>query len=457
MKIPEKPPSVEKVFASTDMSKIDMNEYIETAKRFNSDYSHWNSVRYRTKEGLDPKVVWAIMKIMRESGYQPITISDLEVKYSMIEQFQKTIHDIDMQVPASILSGKGLSDKERKMYSVSSVMEESIASSQIEGAATTRQVAKKMLREGRHPRNRSEQMIINSYNAMRLIKNLKDKDLTHELILSVHQEITKNTLNDHEYEGRYRDTDDIVVSDAFTGKVFHKPIGSEKINVAMKGLCDYVNSETPFVHPLIKGIIIHYLIGYIHPFVDGNGRLARSLFYWYLLKKGYWIIEFLSLSRLIKEHRSKYDMSYLLSETDQGDTTYFIKFNLKMVEGALDDFIRYVEKERKEQHEFELKVSDNANLPMRQRMIVLDAMRSGEPFSIYEVQSKYQVTYQTARTDIMHLEEIGMVEKTGKISNQVLYSMKKNGKRADADREDKKSTMPPEKVRQLDNFTEEHH
>jgi Fic family protein len=454
MKIPERPPSTKGVFEKIDPSKINMSAHIEAAIKYNSDYSHWDEVRYRIKEGLDPKLVWAIMEMMRENNFKYVRLCGLEIKYSLIEQFQKTIHDIDMKAPIGILSKNGLSEKERKIYSVSSVMEEAIASSQMEGAATTRQIAKKMLRENRRPRNKSEQMIVNNHNAMRLIKSLKDKDLTHELILSVHKEITKNTIEDHSYEGRYRDIDDIVVSDVFTGKVFHKPIKSDKIYATMRELCDFANDEETFIHPLIKGILIHYLIGYIHPFVDGNGRLARSLFYWFLLKKGYWIVEFLALSRVIKSHRSKYDMSYLLSETDGNDVTYFIKFNLKMVEDALDDFIRYVEGKRKEQREFELKISNDADLPMRQRMIIMDAMRSGEPFSIYEVQSKYQVTYQTARIDVMRLEELGVVEKVGKVSNQVLYSIKNDSKKISVKAGEKNDTVPPEKVKRLDKFIE---
>ncbi|MDR0198839.1 MAG: Fic family protein [Methanomassiliicoccaceae archaeon] len=451
MKRPKNAPETRDLLKNIDLSKIDVNAHLEAAIKYNSDYSHWDRVRYRTKEGLDPKIVWALMKLMRENC-QHIRIGDMKMKYSLIEEFQKAIHDIDIKAPTSILSRNGLDGKEMKIYAISSVMEESIASSQIEGAATTTQVAKKMLRENRRPQNGSEQMIVNNYNAMRLIKNLKDRDLTQELIFDVHREITKNTIEDRTYEGRYRDTDNIVISDRYTGEVFHEPIRSEKIDGTMRALCDYVNDEKVFVHPLIKGIMIHYLIGYIHPFVDGNGRTARSLFYWYLLKKGYWVIEFMSLSKAIKNDRQNYDLSYLLSETDENDMTYFIKFNLSKMEEALDDFIGYVENKRKEQHEFELKISDDLRLPMRQRMIIMRAIRSGAAFSIYEIQSKYQVTYQTARADIMRLEELGLIEKVGKQSNQVLYSIKNSGRKSDEGSKEKKNAAPPEKVRRLDNF-----
>ena len=451
MKRPKGAPDIDGLLKKTDLSEIDVDAHLEAAIKYNSDYSHWDRVRHRTKEGLDPKIVWAFMKIMRKNNYKHLKIGNIKMCYSLIDEFQKTIHNIDVKAPTSILSTNGLNEKEKKIYSVSSVMEESIASSQIEGAATTTPVAKKMLRENRRPKNGSEQMIVNNYNAMRLIKQLKNKDLTQELIFSVHREITKNTIEDPAYEGRYRDTDDIVVSDKYTGDVFHEPMRSDEIHRTMECLCDFVNSEDVFIHPLIKGIMIHYLIGYIHPFVDGNGRTARSLFYWYLLKKGYWIVEFMSLSKAIKKDRTKYDMSYLLSEADENDMIYFIKFNLSKVEEALDDFILYVENKRKEQRELEIKISGHPLLPMRQRMIILDAMRSGETFSIYEIQSKYQVTYQTARADVMHLEALGLIEKIGKVSKQALYSIK-NGDRKDDEKNKKRDETPPEKVNGLDKF-----
>lgn len=423
MKIPKTPPSVQGKLKELSDLDTDIDPYIKAAVRFNSDYLHWDALKYKVEGGSDPELVWAIMKMMRENNYKHVDVGDLGIKYSVTEEFQEIIHDVDMRVPDGFFSRKGFNEKDMRVYSVSSIMEESIASSQMEGAATTRRVAKRMLRENRRPKDQSEWMIFNNYEAMTLIKGSKDKNLTSDLILKVHKEITKNTLEDRKYEGCYRNTNDVVVSDKYTGDVYHTPIDHEDIPNAIEGLCKYVNDDRTFTHPLIKGIVIHYLIGFMHPFADGNGRLARSLFYWYLLKKGYWIVEFLSISKAIKKNRSKYDWSYLLSETDDNDITYFIKFNLQKVQEALDDFLMYVEIKRKEQREFESLIPKRYDLNARQQMMIADAMRSSEPFSIQEMQSKFQVTYQTARTDVMGLEDLGIVEKVGKKSNQVLYSV----------------------------------
>jgi Fic family protein len=66
------------------------------------------------------------------------------------------------------------------------------------------------------------------------------------------------------------------------------------------------------------------MIGWIHPFTDGNGRTARAIFYWYMLKKGYWL-ENLSISRIIKDTlKLNMKKSILYSEADGNDLGYFI-------------------------------------------------------------------------------------------------------------------------------------
>ena len=67
-------------------------------------------------------------------------------------------------------------------------------------------------------------------------------------------------------------------------KIYHQPPGHKELPKLMEKICDFANSEDDeFVHPIIKGIMLHFLIGYIHPFEDGIGRTARALFYWYVL------------------------------------------------------------------------------------------------------------------------------------------------------------------------------
>jgi len=417
MKRPQNPPinniPPEKMFAR------DLDEYREAASEFNSEHLHWDEVRRKDMKGLDPKKVWALMSFLRESNSVSLKIGGISLHYSVISGFQRSLCEIDRRSSAEFLF-KDMPDPDTaKKYSVSSLMEESIASSQIEGAVTTTRIAKTMLREGRKPRDRSEKMILNNYRTMQFIKEIKDEKITPQLILEIHGMITDGVLDDRSYEGRFRDGDDIVVQDSLTGEVFHEPPRSSEVPALIDSLCGYINSDE-FVHPIVKGIIIHFLIAYIHPFVDGNGRLARSLQYWYSLGKGYKIFEYLAISRIIKERRGNYDRAYLLSETDGNDMTYFIRYVLKCTEDSLEEFIRYIERKNEEYKDL-VSAYEGYDLNMRQRSILRDAVRSGEPFSISEVQSSYQVSYQTATNDISKMESLGLLKKYAKDWNRVLY------------------------------------
>jgi Fic family protein len=422
MKLPQKAPSAIDILSKKGPVIQDLftEENLKLAADFNSKYLHWDEIRRRDTKEVDAKDIWAVTSILRENSRVSLNIGGIPIKYTLIDSFQRSMHEIDRRFSGALLSKDMADPKAAKKYSISSLMEESIASSQVEGAVTTTRIAKAMLREGRRPMNESERMIYNNYKAMQLIKENKEENLTLELILKLHETITKDTLEDQSSEGRLRGTDDIVVQDGLTGDVFHEPPQSSAVPDMVKGLCDYANSDEPFLHPIIKGTVLHFLIAYIHPFVDGNGRLARSILYWYALKKGYDVFEFLAISKIIKEHRGKYDMSYALSETDGNDITYFIRYNLECIEEAMETFLKYLDRKSREYKEL-ASAYEEYDLNLRQRSILRDAMRSGESFSISEVQSTYQVSYQTAASDIHKMESIGILKKAGKQWNRVMY------------------------------------
>lgn len=90
------------------------------------------------------------------------------------------------------------------------------------------------------------------------------------------------------------------------------------------------------------------MIGFIHPFVDGNGRTARALFYWYLLKKGYWLTEYLSISRMILKSKVQYANAYLYTEHDEMDVGYFIHYQLHIMALAFESLQEYLKRKSEE-------------------------------------------------------------------------------------------------------------
>ena len=119
----------------------------------------------------------------------------------------------------------------------------------------------------------------------------------------------------------------------------------------MNAFCHFANDKQAvrfFIHPIAKGITLHFLLGFIHPFSDGNGKTARTLFYWYLIKKGYWLIEYMSVSRIILKAKAQYARAYLHTELDNNDLTYFILYNLQCIKTALEELKKYIERKAQE-------------------------------------------------------------------------------------------------------------
>ncbi|MDA8382579.1 MAG: Fic family protein [Betaproteobacteria bacterium] len=187
----------------------------------------------------------------------------------------------------------------------------------------------------------------------------------------------------------------------------------------MKRLCRFANDKNtePFMHPAIRAIILHFMLGYDHPFTDGNGRTARTLFYWSMLNQGYWLTEYLSISRILKAAPADYARAYLYTETDGGDITYFIVHQLKTIVRAIGDLHEYLARKIDEVHEIEEMIRKSPTLRTRlnHRQIALLGHALRRPNANYRVEGhrkSHDVTYDTARTDLLELAELRLLEKS---------------------------------------------
>ena len=421
-KLPEKPPSIwneESKEINIDHTKLTNDPSLQKEiTDFNRRYLYWDELKYRIKDTERRSYVWSFMKILRLMRYEKIPFKHLQVSYSFIPEIVKGLHSIDRYLSGTIeIHNKTI--KLEQSYIINSLMEEAIASSILEGADTTRKVAKTMLMMGRKPNNHAEQMILNNYEAMRFIVEKKNAPLSKELILSLHRIVAKNTM-DESYVGRFRTDNEVLVVDSSTGVLYHTPPDFKIIEGFIEELCKFANSDTEisgkepdeFIHPIIKGIILHYMIGYLHPFNDGNGRTARSIFYWYVLSRGYWLFEFMPISRIILRSKQKYALSYLYSEYDEGDLTYFIKYNILCITKSLEDLLKYLEKKQSEQNATKAIIKKIKNINQREAAILRYLMEhSDEHFTIKQIMQMHSVVYQTARSDLLHLTERGYLLK----------------------------------------------
>ena len=148
----------------------------------------------------------------------------------------------------------------------------------------------------------------------------------------------------------------------------------------------------------------------MHPFVDGNGRTARALFYWYMLKQGYWLTEYLSISRVIAMSKKSYEKAYQYVEADYNDLGYFIAYNLKVLDQSFKQLQNYIKKKQDERmlaNTF-LRLGD---INERQAQIIRMYMENPkEVLTVKDLQNKFMVTATTAKSDIVGLLKRGLLD-----------------------------------------------
>ena len=391
----------------------------------NDRYAYWTEIKYKYKEielPLTPRLLWGYLKKHRRAAGISI-YPRYGLRLFVTPQMQGQLYELDQMLQADRFVTELIPPTHKRRYLMSALMEEAIRSSQIEGAATTRRVAKEMLRKNITPRDRSQRMILNNYRTMALLQEQRNAEMTEELLLQIHRSMVRGTLVHSVDEGRFRtEEDDVYVANELTKEVVHTPPSASELSDFMQFFLSLCNDrEQPtFIHPILRGIIIHFLIGYMHPFVDGNGRTARALFFWYMLRSGYSLLEYLSISQVIYNGKSRYEEAYLKVETDDLDLGYFVQYHLKVLRRSIESFKSYAEQKLKEQESLTplLRIG---GLNERQ-MHILRLYQESDTLSLTggEVVQRFGVTLATAKSDLKGLVERGFLD-------EIAYNKVKRG------------------------------
>ena len=383
--------------------------------KINANYEYWDSVKYkRLPAPYTNKDLWTYV-VAERLKHDTAAWNRYGIHFGLTNMMQRQCHDMDMNF-GGYWGNSSIIPDNKERYLVSSLMEEAISSSQMEGASTTRKIAKEMLRKKISPKGKSQQMIHNNYQTIQFIVENKNQPLTEELLLTIHRLMTEKTLENEVDAGRFRINDDVVVENGVTHDVVHIPPSFKDIPIFIEDLCSFFNEESEtnahhiFIHPIIKAIIIHFMIAYMHPFVDGNGRTARALFYWYMLKQGYWLTEYLSISRIIYRRKNLYEKSFLYAENDHNDIGYFIAYNLHVLNLAFVDLQKYLKRKSEE------KVAANSllrlgNLNIRQAEIIQTYLENSQNvLTVKDVQVKFGISPTTAKADLKGLMQLNILQ-----------------------------------------------
>ncbi len=426
MKIPPTPPDFDatfsKVFKDSKKMRLFLSEHKDGLTH--GPYEHWDKIRFKpAPEGLTAEEAWAAIKFKRMAAKRELPFADTQARtffYTQISDFQRALHEIDSNARGLIgMPGSAATSANRDVYLQKSLVEEPFSSSVLEGAATTREVARKMIEEGRKPKTVGERMVLNNYQAMSFIREHRHEALTPARIMELHRILTLDTLEKPEKVGVLRSADDDVrVVESMTGETLHTPPHADQLPGRLQALCDFANEpdagKAAFLHPVIRAIVLHFMLAYDHPFWDGNGRCARALFYWCVLKHDYWLLEYVSISAVIMRAPTQYGMAFLHCETDDADLTYFIAHQLKVIEQSLTDLQEYLVAKTRELNELGKALGRLENLLNRRQLgIVQGALKS--PAARFEIQSHadtHSVSYLTARADLESLVRLRLLKKT---------------------------------------------
>ncbi len=396
---------------ATEQEELDAVKLAFTSEvqNINAQYPYWDKVKYiQTKNSVDDRLLWFALKLLRKLNRTIVSFGKYKFSFMMTDEIFELLHCFDMNIGGSLTGEHLIPSENRNVYLISSIMEEAIASSQMEGASTTHKVAKDMLRKSEKPKNKGQQMILNNYLTINHIKELAKTDFSISQLLEIHRSMTENTLEDETDVGKIREHDNIFVVDGITGEISHTPPHYEELHTLLSDLEEFFNNDDrTFIHPIVKGIIVHFMLAYFHPFADGNGRTARSLFYWYMLKKGYWMMEYMSVSRIIYKTKRTYEKSFLYTEYDDNDLTYFVLYNLRTMKKAFEELKLYL-KRKTEENNTVLMLANINGINQRQAQIIKIVQENPKVcLLVKEVENRFSVGNQTARTDLYALAKLG--------------------------------------------------
>lgn len=436
MKMPAPPPPLNELF---DKLKGDPERLLKaltmSTQASNGTYLPWDKIRYKKPpDDLTHEEWWLSIRMARTASGRPLPALIDKTRnpftYSIPDDVLRLTEEISRRASGNIaLPEQVTSPSMRDRYIVNSLIEEAITSSQLEGAATTRQVAKEMIRSGREPMDRGERMILNNYHAMGRVRELRDEDFSPELVCEIHRIVTVDTLDDPSSAGELQRDPDPAARVAVYGdghQVLHVPPPVEELPDRLERLCAFANGATgnnSWVQPVLRSLAVHFMAGYDHYFEDGNGRTARALFYWSMLKQGYWLTEFLTISRILKMAPAKYARSFILTEQDGGDLTYFFLYHLNVIRRAIDDLDSYLARKVRELRETRVLLAATPG-EYNHRQLALLELAIREPSRVFTARShgrSHNVSTETARHDLIDLESRGLLART-KIGRQYVWS-----------------------------------
>ncbi len=309
-------------------------------------------------------------------------------------------------------------------FGLKAMEDEIISTLTIENIDSSRDSVRRILK-GYAPTNDSENRIYGMKKGLDFIGNPENK-ITEENIYKLYQLMIGEFLNAEDKllpDNYYRHDEVFVVCQ----ELEHTGLPHQKLAEYMDQLVDFIN-EGSKINDLLKAAVIHFYLAYLHPYFDGNGRMARMLHLWYLVQQGYSSALFVPLSEYIEKSRKRYYDAYTLAERNQSisgvmDATPFLVYFIENVYNKLSTAIPERSTDTFKQ------ALDGGKITEKEQKLwyfVLSAYGNAE-FSTKQLEKDYgDAAYATIRGFVLKFEKMGLLT-SQKYSNRVKYRMSDSG------------------------------
>ena len=408
---------------------MDTNEFIY--KFTNQDYLSREEIGLRLPDNLALEEFWQEVTKFRKQKSETLPFTDQNNQdfwFLLTPALQKRIYEIDSSGKDSLY--RVVKKEIENELIKDSLIEEALYSSVIEGAFSTMKRLRELVDNDRKPADINDQMVLNNYQAMQFILQEKHKELSLDFVLQLHKIVTKETLfEDEAYAGRFRD-DMVYVKDKRRDIIIYTPPPAEQVEPAIKKLIEWANAkdDTHFIHPVIKASFVHFYFVYIHPFFDGNGRTARALFYYFLIKNGYEFFKYFSISAVVQKTKIQYYKAIKDTEDCDADITYFLLYMAETIQESIQLVTERITQHYQRDFVFIRLKEKGIFLNERQEKFLKKFLVSDKRvISIKAYKEWFKVVYETARRDLEDLVSKGVLIKS-KYRRQFMYSPNLNFK-----------------------------
>lgn len=273
-------------------------------------------------------------------------------------------------------------------------------------------------------RDRDVQEIINYRNVLKFIEGVYTQigqsgsySFTIETILEMHRLTTEKILPEQS-SGQFR-VRQVVIKNTKTGQISYTPPPAVEVPYLVEDLVNWINSDDGrTVHPIIKAGVIHYELARVHPFVDGNGRVARAVATLILFLDGYDIRKFFSFEEYFDENPMQYYLTLqavsnqLVLDTHERDLTPWLEY---FVEGVAIELNRVKEKVQRISVDARIKDKLGKQLMLNERqMMIMEYIHRHKALSNRDFRKIFpDYSDDTVLRELKFLRKNGLVKKSG--------------------------------------------